>query len=413
MDVLIRNIKQLLMPDPAPQRMVSGSAMKQLPVIEGSYLLISGDRIASFGPMDRCPERADEIIEADGRILMPAFCDSHTHLVYAASREQEFIDRINGLSYEEIASRGGGILNSSKKLRNIPENQLYDLSVPRVEEIISQGTGAVEIKSGYGLDTASEIKMLKVIRRLKETMPVEIKSTFLGAHAVPQEFKGNPDGYVDLIVKTMIPRIASEGLADFVDVFCDRGFFTPGQTDRILDAATRAGLVPKIHANELDYSGGIQVGVKHGALSVDHLEYTGDQEIQVLLNSSTMPTLLPGAAFFLGLPWPPARKMIDSGLPVALASDFNPGSCPTGNMMLMMGIACIRMNMLPEEAIQAATLNSAYAMGLSEILGTISPGKIANLILTKPVPGYGYLPYAFGSDHIEKVIIKGKTVVTK
>jgi len=413
MDLLIRNIKQLLQAGNNPSQKVSGADMKALPVLENSFVLISDGTIGSFGTMDQCPERADEVIDAGGRIVMPAFCDSHTHLVFAASREQEFVDRINGLSYEEIARRGGGILNSAKKLRNTSENELFDLAQPRLDEIMAQGTGAVEIKSGYGLDTASEIKMLRVIRRLKETSAIEIKSTFLGAHAVPAEFKGNPDGYVDLIIKTMIPRIASEGLADFVDVFCDKGFFTPGQTGKILEAATKMGMVPKIHANELDFSGGIQMGVQHGALSVDHLEYTGEDEIKALLNSSTMPTLLPGAAFFLGLPWPPARKMIDSGLPVAIASDFNPGSCPTGNMMLMMAIACIRMNLLPEEVIQATTINSAFAMDLADSLGSVSPGKIANLIITKPVSGYQYLPYAFGSDHIDKVIIKGKTIVNK
>jgi len=413
MDLLIRNIKQLLQAGNNPSQKVSGADMKALPVLENSFVLISDGTIGSFGTMDQCPERADEVIDAGGRIVMPAFCDSHTHLVFAASREQEFVDRINGLSYEEIARRGGGILNSAKKLRNTSENELFDLAQPRLDEIMAQGTGAVEIKSGYGLDTASEIKMLRVIRRLKETSAIEIKSTFLGAHAVPAEFKGNPDGYVDLIINTMIPRIASEGLADFVDVFCDKGFFTPGQTGKILEAATKMGMVPKIHANELDFSGGIQMGVQHGALSVDHLEYTGEDEIKALLNSSTMPTLLPGAAFFLGLPWPPARKMIDSGLPVAIASDFNPGSCPTGNMMLMMAIACIRMNLLPEEVIQATTINSAFAMDLADSLGSVSPGKIANLIITKPVSGYQYLPYAFGSDHIDKVIIKGKTIVNK
>jgi imidazolonepropionase len=413
MDLLIRNIKQLLQADDRSPRWICGPDMKNLPVLTEAYVLISNGAIASWGPMGTCPERAEKVIDASGRIVMPTFCDPHTHLVFAATREQEFVDRLNGLTYEEIARRGGGILNSAKKLRNTPEDELFELALPRVSEIIAQGTGAVEIKSGYGLDTASEIKMLRVIRRLKEASPIEIKSTFLGAHAVPPEFRDNPDGYVDLIIKTMIPRIASEGLADYIDVFCDKGFFTPEQTERILDAGSRRGLIPKIHANELDYSGGIQAGVKYGALSVDHLEYTGDEEIKVLKNSKTMPTLLPGAAFFLGLPWPPARKMIDSGLPVAIGSDYNPGSCPTGNMMLMMAIASIRMNMLPEEVITAATINSAYAMGLSDSLGSVTTGKTGSLIITRPVPGYGYLPYAFGADHIENVIIKGKSVINK
>ncbi|HBB93646.1 MAG: imidazolonepropionase [Bacteroidetes bacterium GWF2_49_14] len=413
MDLLIRNISQLVLATDKPPVFAASSAMVDMPVLENSYLLISGDKIQAFGTMNDCPERAGQVIDAGGRIVMPAFCDSHTHLVYAASREKEFVDRIKGLSYEEIALRGGGILNSAKLLRNTTENELYDLAMVRIAEIIYQGTGAVEIKSGYGLDTASELKMLRVIRRIKETTTIEVKATFLGAHAVPAEYQGDQNGYVDLIIRKMLPVIAAEKLAEFVDVFCDRGFFTPDNTARILEASEKLGLIPKIHANELEYSGGIQIGVRYHALSVDHLECTGEEEIRILKDTATMPTLLPGAALFLGLPWPPARKMIDSGLPVALGSDFNPGSCPTGNMMLMIALACINMKMLPEESLFASTLNSAYAMNLSGELGTLTPGKNANVIITRPVPDYSYLPYAFGSDLVEKVIIKGKILVNK
>jgi imidazolonepropionase len=344
---------------------------------------------------------------------MPAFCDSHTHLVFAGSREQEFVDRIRGLSYEEIAQRGGGINNSAVRLRKASEDELYQETLVRVNEIISQGTGAVEIKSGYGLDTESELKMLRVIRRLKESTPLTIRSTFLGAHAVPPEFSNNQDGYVDLIINDMLPGVVAENLADFVDVFCDRGFFTIENTARILKAAAGYGLRPKIHANELDFSGGIQTGVKFNALSVDHLEYTGEEEILALVGSRTMPTLLPGAAFFLGLIRPPARKMIESGLPVALATDFNPGSSPTGNMMLILALGCICLKMLPEEVIHAATINSAYAMGVESQLGSITIGKKANLIITRPIPWYGYLPYAFGSNLIDAVILNGQIIDNK
>ncbi len=413
MRLLIRNIRQLVLATETPNPFAAGQAMAELPVLENSFLLISDDKIEGYGQMTDCPARSDKLIDAGGRVVMPTFCDPHTHLVYAASREQEFVDRIKGLSYEEIAMRGGGILNSAKRLRSMPENQLYDQAMGRISEIISQGTGAVEIKSGYGLDTASELKMLRVIRRIKETTPIEVKATFLGAHAVPAEFKGDQDGYVDLIIRKMLPVIAGENLAEFVDVFCDRGFFTPENTSRILEASDKLGLIPKIHANELAYSGGIQAGVRHHALSVDHLECTGDEEIRILKGTSTMPTLLPGAALFLGLPCPPARKMIDSGLPVALGSDFNPGSCPTGNMMLMIALACINLKMLPEESIMASTFNAAYAMNLSKVMGTLGTGKLANVIITTPVPNFSYLPYAFGTDLIEKVIIKGKILINK
>jgi imidazolonepropionase len=347
-------------------------------------------------------------ISATGKLVMPAFCDPHTHLVYAGSREMEYVDKIRGLSYEEIARRGGGILNSAALLQSTPEQELYQQSLGRVREIIRLGTGAVEIKSGYGLDTQSELKMLRVIRRLSETAPVDIKATFLGAHAFPKAYKKDPDRYVDLLVKEMIPAVAAEGLADYIDVFCDRGFFTVAQTERILEAGIARGLTPKIHANELDFSGGIQTGVKYRALSVDHLEFTGEEEIQCLLGSGTMPTLLPGASFFLGLKYAPARKMIEAGLPVSLASDFNPGSSPSGDMKFIMSLGCIQLRMLPEEVLQAVTLNAAYAMGLQETHGSICVGKKANVIITREIPGLAYFPYAYGSDLIDTVILGGE-----
>ena len=352
----------------------------------------------------------DEIINAKGSLLFPSFVDSHTHLVYAGSREIEYGDKIRGLSYEEIAKRGGGILNSAKLLHETSERVLFDLAMVRIKDIISMGTGAVEIKSGYGLTLEDELKMLRVIRRLKNESPLIIKSTFLGAHAVPNDFKGKQNKYVDLVVNEMLPKVAEENLADFVDVFCDKGFFTIEQTDRILDAAAKFGLRSKIHANELDFSGGIQVGVKHNALSVDHLEYTGDAEIMSLLKSKTMPTILPGAAFFLGLKNAPARKMIDAGLPLALASDFNPGSSPSGNMQLIASMGCIIYKMLPEEVINATTINSAYAMGIEAEVGTITCGKRANLFVSRPMPSYNYLPYSYGDNKVDKVILNGEII---
>jgi len=348
-----------------------------------------------------------ETIDASDRFVFPSFCDSHTHLVYSGNREIEYIDKIRGLSYEEIAKRGGGILNSAKKLHETTEDELFRQSVQRINEIISLGTGAVEIKSGYGLNLDDELKMLRVIKRIKETSPIEVKATFLGAHAIPEEYKNRRESYVELVINEMIPVVVSEDLADFVDVFCDKGFFTVEDTERILMAGIKHGLIAKIHANELDYSGGIQTGVKYNALSVDHLEFTGDKEIKVLLGSETMPTLLPGASFFLGMPDPPVRKMIDAGLPVALASDFNPGSSPSGNMKLIMSLGCIRLRMLPEEVINAVTINSAYAMGISDTHGSIARGKVANVFITKEIPSYEFMPYAFGSNLIETVILKG------
>jgi imidazolonepropionase len=414
MELLITNIKSLLQIEEHHRKWVSGKEMSSLNVLENSWLLISNEIIKDFGNMDNgsyekiiSAHYSGKTLDATNRFVMPAFCDPHTHLVYAGSREKEFVGRIRGLSYEEIARRGGGILNSAKLLHKTDEEDLYQQSLKRIEEIISLGTGAVEIKSGYGLNTDDELKMLRVIKRLKESMPVEIKSTFLGAHAIPDEYKSNPDKYVDLIIYDMIPVVAGEGLADYIDVFCDRGFFSISQTERILEQGSKYGMIPKIHANEMAFSGGIQTGVKHSALSVDHLEFTGDDEIRYLLQSETMPTLLPGTAFFLGLSYPPARKMIDAGLPIAMASDFNPGSSPSGDMKFIMSLGCIKLKMLPEEVIHAVTINSAYAMGLEKTHGSIARGKIANLIVTKEIPGYEYLPYAFGSDLVETVILNG------
>ena len=410
--MLIKNIGQLLVTGYEDVERVAGEEMARLEMLKDAWLLTEEEHIVAFGTMEDMPSVPDgaEVIDASGRIVMPAFCDSHTHLVYAGSREKEYRDKVMGLSYEEIARRGGGILNSARLLHETSEDELFAQALPRLQEIISQGTGAVEIKSGYGLNTEDELKMLRVIRRLKASSPLTIRATFLGAHAFPEEYRNNREAYVDLIIHEMIPRVAAEELADFIDVFCDRGFFTPGQTDRILMAGIKYGLEPKIHANELDFSGGVQAGVKYGALSVDHLEFTGEEEIALLKGTDTMPALLPGASFFLGLKDAPARRMIDAGLPVALASDFNPGSSPTGNMQLMMALGMIRLRMLPEEVIHAATLNGAYAMGVENELGSITPGKKANIIITKPVPGYEYLPYAYGSNHVERMILNGKEV---
>jgi imidazolonepropionase len=365
--------------------------------------------ISQFGPDQECPiERADETIDCFGKIVLPAFCDSHTHLVFAAWRENEFVDRIKGLTYEEIANSGGGILNSAARLQATTEDQLFEQALPRLHEVTRMGTGAIEIKSGYGLTVESELKMLRVIRRLKETNIIPVKTSFLGAHAIPVEFKTNRPGYIRLLTETMLPQIAAEGLADYVDVFCDRGFYTVEETDEILGTAARYGIKPKIHANELDYSGGIQIGVRHKAISVDHLEYTGPEEIAALAGSQTIATILPSTAFFLGFPYAPARNMIENGLCVALASDYNPGSSPSGNLSFIISLACIKLKMLPEEAINAVTINGAAAMELSDMVGSITPQKSANLIITKPVSSIAYLPYSFGSPWIEKVILKGK-----
>ena len=412
MKILIKNIKCLVQVESEPKEKVVGKEMSFLPCIDDAYLMIEGDTISGYGKMSELVWETEitdtTIIDATGKMILPSWCDSHTHIVYDGSREGEFVDRINGLTYEEIAKRGGGILNSANRLHQASEDDLLEQALIRLEEIKMMGTGAVEIKSGYGLSVEDELKMLRVIKRLKSRTPLSIKSTFLGAHAIPLEYKNNRKEYIRLITDEMLPVIAQEKLADFCDVFCDRGFYTPEETDIILKAGIKYGLQPKIHANELDYSGGIQVGVKNNALSVDHLEFTGDDEIKALLNSGTMPTLLPSTAFFLGLHYPPARKMIEAGLPVALATDYNPGSSPSGKMSFILSLACIKLKMTPEEAINAATINSAYAMGLSKTHGSIAIGKKANVFITKNIPSYSFIPYSFGSDLIDTVILNGK-----
>ena len=415
MKTLILNIKQLVQTELSPRKWVAGKDMARLGILENAYLLVEEDKIAGFGKMEDLNREAvyaggDIVkeIDATGRLVMPSYCDSHTHLVYAGSREIEYIDKIRGLSYEEIAKRGGGILNSCERIRKASEEELFDAAYDRIQEIAGFGTGAVEIKSGYGLDTESELKMLRVIRRLKAETPLLIKSTFLAAHAVPLEYKGRQTEYVDLIINEMIPMVAAEELADYIDVFCDKGFFTVEDTDRMLNAGMKYGLRAKIHANELDYSGGVQVGVKYNAISVDHLECMGEEEIACLLESETMPTVLPGAAFFLNMPYSPVRKMIQAGLPVALASDYNPGSSPSGNMKFIMSLGCINYKMLPEEVINATTLNSAYAMGVEEEAGSIAVGKLANFYITTPISGIEYLPYAYTADLIEAIFLKGE-----
>ena len=415
MKTLILNIKQLVQTELSPRKWVAGKDMARLGILENAYLLVEEDKIAGFGKMEDLDREAvyaggDIVkeIDATGRLVMPSYCDSHTHLVYAGSREIEYIDKIRGLSYEEIAKRGGGILNSCERIRKASEEELFDAAYDRIQEIAGFGTGAVEIKSGYGLDTESELKMLRVIRRLKAETPLLIKSTFLGAHAVPLEYKGRQTEYVDLIINEMIPMVAAEELADYIDVFCDKGFFTVEDTDRMLNAGMKYGLRAKIDANELDYSGGVQVGVKYNAISVDHLECMGEEEIACLLESETMPTVLPGAAFFLNMPYSPVRKMIQAGLPVALASDYNPGSSPSGNMKFIMSLGCINYKMLPEEVINATTLNSAYAMGVEEEAGSIAVGKLANFYITTPISGIEYLPYAYTADLIEAIFLKGE-----
>ncbi len=413
---LILNIKYLGGIDESGRRWAAGADMQHFEVMEEAWLYIENGRIADYGTMRSegwrhlASRPGIRIIDAVGGSVFPAFCDSHTHLVYAGSREKEYVDKIRGLSYEEIFRRGGGILNSARRLHETSEHQLLDEALPRLHEIRQYGTGAVEIKSGYGLTTEDELKMLRVIRRLKEISPLAIRATFLGAHAVPLEYKGRQGDYVEMVIREMIPRVAGEGLADFIDVFCDQGFFTPDETARILEAGARYGLRPKLHANELAYSGGIQVGVKYNALSVDHLEYTGDEEIAALKGSETMPTILPGAAFFLNMVHAPARKMIEAGLPVAFASDFNPGSSPSGNMQLVLSMACIQYRLLPEEALNAVTLNTAYAMGLENVLGSITRGKKAHLVLTHPIPSIEFMPYAFGSNKVKMTILAGEEV---
>jgi len=459
MKTVIYNIRTLAGILPSEVRRMEGAQMNHVECIEDAYLVIEDGIITDFGKESIMPDNLSEAIAASaavtlasakcsknieaamapdpnvvsgrtspsgaqgGRnhevamcidahygIVMPAFCDSHTHIVYAGCRDGEFRDKIAGLSYEEIAARGGGILNSADLLHETSEDELYEQSMVRVREIMAMGTGAVEIKSGYGLTVEDELKMLRVIRRIKETAPITVKANFLGAHAVGRAYRGRQSEYVDLVCNEMLPRVAEEDLADFVDVFCDEGFFTVEETDRILTAAAEYGITPKIHANELEVSGGVQVGVKHGALSVDHLEKTTDAEIEALRGSVTMPTMLPGCSFFLGLPYGRAKDYIEAGLPVALASDYNPGSSPSGNMRFVMALGCIRMRLTPEQSFNACTINTAYAMGVSDILGSITVGKKANLIITKPVPSLAFIPYSHQTPVIETVILNGTTI---
>ena len=441
MKTLIYNIGTLAGILPSDVRKLEGDAMNHVECINDAYLIIEDGKIAEFGEtkasgwsgiqnhatplaagggtrdkfvggvvLDTTLPAGVELIDAEGGFVLPAFCDSHTHIVYAGCRDGEFRDKIAGLSYEEIAARGGGILNSADLLHETSEDELYEQSMVRVREIMAMGTGAVEIKSGYGLTVEDELKMLRVIRRIRETVPMTVKANFLGAHAVGRAYRGRQSEYVDLICNEMLPRVAEEGLADFVDVFCDTGFFTVEETDRILAAAAKFGITPKIHANELEVSGGVQVGVKHNALSVDHLEKTTDTEIEALRGSSTMPTMLPGCSFFLGIPYGRAKDYIEAGLPVALASDYNPGSSPSGNMRFVMALGCIKMRLTPEQALNACTINTAYAMGVSDSLGSITVGKKANLIITKKIPSLAFIPYSHQTPVIEKVLLNGMTI---
>ncbi len=408
MNLLLINIKELIqVREDAPQ-MLSGSEMKTLPTLKNAWMHINKGVIQDYGTMDQLPELSGfKKIDCTGRLVLPAWCDSHTHLVYAGNREQEFVDRISGLSYQEIAARGGGIVNSAKRLQETSEDELYEQSVVRLKEIMQLGTGAVEIKSGYGLTTESEMKMLRVAKKLAQNFPVTIKTTFLGAHAVPPEFKNDKQGYVNLLCDEMLPQIAKENLADYVDIFCEDGYFSVEDMNQLLTESAKYGLKPKVHVNQFTSMGGIQEAVKHKALSVDHLEELTDEDIESLKNSSTMPVALPSCSFFINIPYSPGRKIIDSGLPFALATDYNPGSTPSGNMNFVLSLACIKMRLTPEEAINAATINGAFAMDLSKTHGSITRGKSGSVFITKPVPSYGFLPYAFGSKLIEKVIIGG------
>ncbi len=411
MKTLLFNIKELLQIRDEHVHKVSGAHMKELPSIKNAYLLVEDDVISDFGPMEKLTDyNADQVIDARGQIILPAWCDSHTHLVFAGNREGEFVDRINGLSYEEIAAKGGGILNSAKKLQESSEQELFEQSSQRLQEVMNLGTGAVEIKSGYGLSTEAELKMLRVIKTLSKSYPVSIKSTFLGAHAFPASFKEDKSGYIELICNEMIPKVAEEKLADFIDVFCEKGYFDTKQTEQILKTGKEFGLRPKIHVNQFNSIGGIQVGALHNALSVDHLEVMTQTDINSLKNTEVMPVALPSCSYFLSIPYTPARDMIDQGLPLALATDFNPGSTPSGNMNFVVATACIKMKMTPEEAINAATINGAYAMNLHKTHGSITKGKFANLIITKDIPSYHFMPYAFGTNVIDKVMIKGNFI---
>ncbi len=411
MDTLFTNIKELLQTRSVSEVKVMGESMRELPHIKNAFLRIRGENILDFGAMaDLVIQESDAVVDVTGKIILPSWCDSHSHVVYAGDRSQEFVDRLNGISYEEIAANGGGILNSAQTLQNTSESALYEQSIQRVNELIKLGTGALEIKSGYGLSTEAELKMLRVIKTIREKSPLKVKATFLGAHAIPNKYKTNKSAYIDLIINTMFPEIHQQKLADFIDVFCEKHYFSLEDTEQILKAATRYGLVPKIHVNQFNAFGGVGLGVKYKALSVDHLEVLNEEDLEVLKKSDTIPVALPGCSFFLGIPYTPARKLIDAGLPLALASDMNPGSAPSGNMNFVVSLACIKMKMTPEEAINAATLNGAYAMGISKQYGSISKGKKANLIITKEMTSYHQIPYLYGNTPIHKVMLHGKFV---
>ena len=419
MSLFVKNIKKLVgVRQEAPQSPLKGKEMETLPCLDNAWLLTEGDRIKAFGEMNgTAPETigamedgADGVIDAAGRMVFPSYCDSHTHLVYAGSREMEFMDKLRGLSYQEIARRGGGILNSVELLHNTPEDDLLRQTLVRAWEIISLGTGAVEIKSGYGLTVEDEVKMLRVARRVGEETPLRVRTTFLGAHAVPARYKGNREGYVDEIIRDIMPAVAAEGLADYVDIFVEEGFFTVEDASRIFEAAARYGMQPKVHANQMSFSGGVQVGVKYGAASVDHLEFTGPEEFRALQGSGTIATLLPGATFFLDMDYPKVKQMLEYDLPLAIASNYNPGSCPSGDMKFMMALAMIKMRLTPETVLNAATVNGSFAMGAAAEYGSITPGKKASFFITKEIPSYEFVPYSFTSQLIEEIVLNGKII---
>lgn len=411
MTTLYTNIKELIQVETKLKKMVKGAEMKKLPTIKNAFLLVEDNLIKDFGEMCELPKlKADKVVDVTGKMILPTWCDSHTHIVYAGNREQEFVDRINGLTYEEIAKRGGGILNSAKTLQETSEEDLYAQSAKRVEEVMRLGTGAVEIKSGYGLTKDAELKMLRVIKKLNENYSITIKATFLAAHALPLAYKDRKDDFLNVVINDILPVVAKENLAEFIDVFCETGYFSVNDTNKILHAAQQFGLHPKIHVNQFTAIGGVKAGVDFNALSVDHLEEMREEDIEALKTSNTMPVALPSCSYFLSIPYTPARKIIDAGLPLALATDYNPGSTPSGNMNFVVATACIKMKMTPEEAINAATINGAKAMNLEKTHGTIAKGKVASFIITKPIPSYGFIPYSFGNPQIETVIIEGKEV---
>ena len=412
MSLLIYNIKELIQLRDSIGTPLAGTAMNELPTIKNAYLSIKNGLIESYGPMLHSPERSDyhQIIDAHGKMILPAWCDSHTHLVYAGNRSSEFVDRINGLSYEQIAAKGGGILNSAKLLQQYTEEELYEQAASRLNEVISLGTGAIEIKSGYGLTPEAELKMLRIIKQLKSSYNLPIRATFLAAHAVPIEYRGKKSEFIDHMLNNTLPTIAQEGLAEYIDVFCEKNYFSPAEMATILQRGKEYGLKPKVHVNQFNAIGGIKVAAEHGALTVDHLEILEDEDLDALKQGNTIAVALPSCSFFLGIPFAPARRIIDSNLPMAAASDYNPGSTPSGNMNLVLSMCCAKLKMTPEEAINAITINGAFAMGLADQVGSISIGKMANLIITKPIDSYAFLPYAFGSNHIDQVLIKGETV---